>query len=70
MACKYCSWTDKPVPIFFHGVEFPVACVYGDHLAVDVWEKERIFSEPKRRRLTSPINFCPMCGRDLRGDDQ
>ena len=68
MACEYCDWKDKPNPFFYHGIKFPAAYVDGALLAIEFWEKQRLFSEPKRERLTSPINYCPMCGRDLRDD--
>lgn len=66
MACEYCDWVEKPVPFFYHGPDFPVGYVDGDYLAVDICGKQRLFFEAKRTHLTSPINFCPMCGEDLR----
>lgn len=67
MACKYCQWKDKPVPIAYHGVDWPALYIDGAFLVVDVPVKKLFSAE--RKPLTSPINYCPVCGEKLGGDD-
>lgn len=59
MACKYCEGGEN---LFERGAEH--ACFnYRKELWVSLYAYDWVSA-------IIAVNFCPMCGRDLRGDDQ
>lgn len=62
--CDYCK--NPPVPLYFAGVDHPVVAVRDD--SIEIMYYKRRFLREKHVIEHKPINFCPMCGRNLKGD--
>lgn len=66
MACEYCKC--PPVPLYFVGAGYPVVSVRRNSVEVIYYEQKLL----KKTLImdSKPINYCPICGRKLRGDDE
>lgn len=60
MACEYCKWPNTK-PIIDGDAR---VTVFGDES--QMWVEWYGFDDSRQDHET--INYCPMCGRDLRGD--
>lgn len=67
MACEYCEG-EEPYPLIHKRDDWSEVYVVNGHIAMEKYTPQWRGCEVKEQML-KPINYCPMCGRDLRGDD-
>lgn len=68
MACKYCK-DENPTPLRSESGDWPGVVIIGRLLTLERTVSQWMESGITYQRMTL-INYCPMCGRDLRGDDE
>lgn len=56
MACEYCSWEDKPVPIFYYGLDWPVVYIENGLLVIDKY-KELLFAQTRSFNPSNQLLF-------------
>lgn len=72
MSCEYCNGSDEQKSIG-SGEQYGIS-IYLNYYADDGWyiaamSNARLFGKNYCALEEEQINYCPMCGRDLRGDN-